>query len=85
MRIPLLIESLGPCESSWVPRNGLKRIRVRGLDREVWAEVKLQDDLGWEMSVFADGDWPLPGGIEGRRLRARLSPSQKTVSVELVS
>lgn len=85
MRIPLLIESLGPCESSWVPRNGLKRIRVAGLNGKAATEVKLQDDLGWEMSILIDGDWPLPNSFSGRRLRARLSPCREAVSVELVS
>lgn len=56
MSIPLLIESIGPCESSWVRRRDFKRIRVQGLNGQgPLATIETSD--GHKLSFYIDGEY----------------------------
>lgn len=61
MRIPVLIESRGDCESAWIKRGYTRRIRISGLERGEVARLELANGHGTTFCVLdRNGCWPLP-------------------------
>lgn len=80
MRIPILIETIGPAESSWVSRRGLRKVHVRGNGTEI---IVLQSDCGAQLALGKEGTFDLPEYWEGTRVKARI-PLGVTVNIDLL-
>lgn len=61
MRLPVLIESRGECESAWVRKGYMRRIRLSGLSRGEVARIEVRGDHGTMFKIMdRNGCWPIP-------------------------
>lgn len=65
MTIPVLLQSIGPCESSWVPRLDSTKVRIGGLKDEA-VVVRGREREGrqeWIFAVTEDGEIEIPDDV----------------------